>query len=351
VVLVFGIAFAVALGIFVTIGLAVAASAEGPEPEPLAPGPLTLRLTRAALLATAAFLALLGAEAAMVAGWLDDPDARYAQAAVFVLEGATDLVLAALMLMPAWSLRRVWVLRLVSVCWFVVGPPVLALTFGGGPRASFYLGLGPDSWSVIAFVVGTGLVWLSSLGGRAPAAPTVATASPVESAPASRSLSRPGHGRGIVTGVVLASLVAVSAWPLAQFTGVNAMGGCAPDWLVPGDPTFCVSGHVDGGKLTVSGRTTLPDGAVVDITEPGGGLLTARRLVVADGMFGATIDLLGRHGVPITVVATMRMGVQPAAVVARYGSDGHAIAGPAARGGCDEAGRTCLQAALTFDLP
>lgn len=334
---VFGIAFAVTLGVFVAVGLAVGATAEGPEPEALGRRPLGLRITRAALLATAAFLALLGAEAAMVSGWLDDPDTGRAQATVFVLEGAVDLILAALMLMPAWSLRRVWVLRLVSVCWFVVGPPAMALTFGGGPRASFYLGLGPDSWSVISVVVGAVLVWLSSMGGGAVATPG--------------SLSRSGHGRGIVTGVVLASLVAVSAWPLAQFAGVNAMGGCAPDWLVPGNPTFCVTGHVDGGRLSVTGRTSLPDGAIVDVTEPGGGLLSARRLVVADGGFEATIDLLGGHGVPVTVVATMQMDVQPAAVVARYGLDGHAITGPAARGGCDNAGGTCLQATLTVDIP
>jgi hypothetical protein len=340
--LVFGIAFAVTLAVFVVIGLAVGSSADGPEPEALVRGPLTLRITRAALLATAAFLALLGAEAAMVAGWLDDPAAGHAEATVFLLEGAADLVLALLMLMPAWTLRRIWVLRLVAVCWLVIGPPALVLTFGGGPRASYYLGLGPDLWVAVSVVVGAVLVWLSSLGGS-PAAAT-------EGETAASEGPRPTRWRGIVTGIALASLVAVSAWPLAQFAGVNAMGGCAPGWLVPSDPTFCVSGIVDGGKLTVSGRTTLPDGAMVDVAEPGGGMFSSRRVAVQGGRFDATLDLLGRHGITITVVASMRMAGQPAAVVARYGSDGHAIAGPAARGGCDATGGTCLEATLTFDL-
>lgn len=342
--LVFGIAFTVALGAFVVVGLAVGATAEGPDPETLGGNPLKMRITRTALLATAAFLALLGAEASMVAGSLDDPATGRGEALVFLMEGAADLVLALVVLVPAWTLRRVWVLRLVAVCWLVVGPPALVLTFGRGPLSSFYLGFGPDMWAAFAVVVGAVLVWLSSLGrgGDIDAA--------IDRAASSQAASpRPTHWRGIVTGVALASLVAVSAWPLAQFAGVNALGGCTPGWLVPSNPSFCVTGHLDGGKLTISGQTTLPEGTFVDVQEPGTGLLNDRRVAVKGGRFEVTFDLSGRHNTTITITASVRMDGQQAALVDLYGANGHGLAGPAAiRNGADVGS---LLVTLTWDLP
>lgn len=365
--LVFGIAFAVALCAFCIVGLAVGSTAEGPDPLPLARSALKLRITRAALLATAALLNLLGAQAAFVAGSVDDPTTGRAEATVFLLEGAANLCLTLVVLMPAWTLRRVWVLRLIAVCWLVVGLPALVLTFGQGPLVSFYLGFGPDAWAVFAVLVGVVLVWLSSLGGGheieslgQPAAETAPSA-----AAARRPPAPPTHWRGIVNGVALACLIALSAWPLAQFTGFNVLGSCAPGWLVPSDPDFCVSGALQGHTLTISGRTTLADGAVVDLSVRGGFAETASvetsslvivntQVAVKNGRFEAAFNISGSPLFSfdsIVATATVRMDEQPSAVIKHYGSDGHNMAGPAVRAACGEGGGRCLLVTMTWNLP
>ena len=363
--LVYGIALVVLVLVFGGIGVAVGATAEGPDPGPRAYSPLKIRATRAALLAIAALMAVLAAEAALVAGWQQDPSTGRAEALVFLLEGAVDLALAFFVLMPAWTLRRIWVLRLVSVCWLVVGPATLVITFGSGPLATFYLGLGPDMWAVLSVVVGVALVWLSSLGLPAAAEPAATEVAAAESAgqrpstPAPALTPQPSrlpptHWRGIVTGVALASLVAISSWPLAQFVGINAMGGCAPQWLVPGNPAFCVSGRLDGRMLTVSGQTTLPDGALVDIAVSSDDLAiseppSAQRVSVNGGTFEATFDLSRRRSGSVTVTAALHMAGQPAAVAQSYGTDGHALTGPTALADGSDDGRSLL-ATLHFDL-
>jgi hypothetical protein len=331
--LVFGLAFTVAVFIFGGIGVAV--------------------------LAVAAFMAVLGAEAALVAGWQGDPSTGRAEALVFLLEGALDLALAFFVLMPAWTLRRIWVLRLVSVCWLVVGPVVLVITFGSGPLATFYLGLGPVSWGAFSVVVGAALVWLSSLGSVAVAKPAAEPAAERRSTPSQALTPQPSrmpptHWRGIVTGVALASLVAISSWPLAQFAGVNTMGGCAPQWLVPGNPDFCVSGRLDGQMLTVSGQTTLPDGALVDIAVSSddfavGEQPSAQRVAVNGGRFEATFDLSRRRSGSVTATAALHLAGQPAAVAQSYGEDGHGLTGPTALADSSGSGRSLL-ATLHFDL-
>ncbi len=361
--LVFGIAFAVLVVVFGGIGLAVGASAEGPDPGPPTRSPLKVRITRAVLLAIAAFMAVLGAEAALVAGWFDDPAIGRAEATVFLLEGAADLLLAAVVLMPTWTLRRIWVLRLVAVCWLVVGPPTLVLTFGRGPLATFYLGFGPDLWAAFSVVVGALLVWLSSVGGtvaeaEAEAPATKTPASELSAAGptiAPRRLAMPPtHWRGIATGVALASLVAVSAWPMAQFVGINALGGCAPQWLLPSNPGFCVSGRLDARMLSISGQTTLPDGALVDVVVSSDDStrfdrVDQQRIAVKNGAFAATFNLSPQRSGPVTAAASLHMADQPAAVVERYGAKGRSLTGPTALAdGTD--GRTSLLVTLHFDL-
>ena len=376
--LVFGLAFTVAVFIFGGIGVAVGATAEGPDPGPPGCSPLKVRTTRAALLAIAAFMTVLGAEAALVAGRQQDPSTGRAEVLVFLLEGAVDLALAFFVLMPAWTLRRIWVLRLVSVCWLVVGPAALVTTFGSGPLATFYLGLGPDMWAAFSVVVGAALVWLSSLGLPGVAEPAAEPAAKPQSAPAPAAAevaaaesaaqrpstpapaltpqpSRlpPTHWRGIVSGVALASLVAISSWPLAQFAGINAMGGCAPQWLVPSNPVFCVNGRLDGRMLTVSGETTLPDGALVDIAVSSDDFVSeqpsAQRASVNGGKFEATFDLSRRRSGSVTATAALHLAGQPATVALSYGTDGHALTGPTALADGSDGGRSLL-ATLHFDL-
>src|SRR5450759_2525354 len=356
--LLFGLAFTVAVFIFGGIGVAVGATAEGPDPGPPGCSLLKVRTTRAALLAVAAFMAVLGAEAALVAGWQQDPSTSRTEALVFLLEGAVDLALAFFVLMPAWTLRRIWVLRLVSVCWLVVGPAALVTTFGSGPLATFYLGLGPDMWAAFSVVVGAALVWLSSLGLPGVAEPAAESAAeprstPVPAVTPQPSRMPPTHWRGIVSGVALASLVAISSWPLAQFAGTNAMGGCAPQWLVPGNPAFCVSGRLDGRMLTVSGETTLPDGALVDIAVSSDDFVSeqpsAQRASVNGGKFEATFDLSRRRSGSVTATAALHLAGQPATVALSYGTDGHALTGPTALADGSDGGRRLL-ATLHFDL-
>jgi len=356
--LLFGLAFTVAVFIFGGIGVAVGATAEGPDPGPPGCSPLKVRTTRAALLAIAAFMTVLGAEAALVAGRQQDPSTGRAEVLVFLLEGAVDLALAFFVLMPAWTLRRIWVLRLVSVCWLVVGPAALVTTFGSGPLATFYLGLGPDMWAAFSVVVGAALVWLSSLGLPGVAEPAAEPAAKPQSAPAPAVTPQPSrmpptHWRGIVSGVALASLVAISSWPLAQFAGINAMGGCAPQWLVPGNPVFCVNGRLDGRMLTVSGETTLPDGALVDIAVSSDDFVSeqpsAQRASVNGGKFEATFDLSRRRSGSVTATAALHLAGQPATVALSYGTDGHALTGPTALADGSDGGRSLL-ATLHFDL-
>jgi hypothetical protein len=353
--LVFGIAVVVSVFVFGGVGLAVGATAEGPDPGPPSRSPLNLRATRCALLLVAAFMAVLGAEAALVAGWQQDPSTGRAEALVFLVEGVVDLALALIVLMPAWTLRRVWVLRLLAACWIVVGPVALVLTFGSGPLATFYLGLGPDLWAAFSVVAGAMLVWLSSLGGGTvvePAAEPLPTAEPTLRTPPSRL--PPTHWRGIVSGVALASLVAISTWPLAQFVAVSALGGCTPQWLLPGNPNFCVSGRLDGGSLKVSGQTTLPDGTLVEVTvsndeaEPSAAP-EQLRVPVSGGAFSATFDVARRHVASVIVTAALHMTGQPAAVAQSYGADGHELTGPTATADGSNGGRS-LQAVLHFDL-
>lgn len=358
--LVFGIALVVLLLVFGGIGLAVGASAEGPDPGPPGVSPLNVRITRAALLATTAFMAVLGAQAAPVAGWQGDSSTGRAEALVFLLEGGAGLVLALFVLMPAWTLRRIWLLRMVGVYWLVVGTLALVLTFGSGPLATFYLGLGPDMWAAFSVAVGAALVWLSSLG-----LPVVAEVA-AEPAPAQRSTPAPAltpqpsrmpptHWRGIVTGVALASLVAISSWPMVQFAGVNAMGACVPQWLVPSDPSFCLSGQLDAQRLLiVYGQTTLPDGAIVSlsaISDDGavGDPLSEQHLTVSGGKFQATFDLSRRRSASVTVAAAFKLAGQPAAVALRYGAEGQALTGPAALADASNGGRRLL-AMLHFNL-
>lgn len=357
--LVFGIAFLIVVAVFVGVGLAVGSGAEGPDPGPPVRSPLTRRLTRTALLATAAYMAVMGAEAALVAGSQQDPMTGRAEAIMFGLEAAADLALAAFVLTPAWTLRRVWVLRLVSACWLVVGPVALVLTFGAGPLVSFYLGLGPDIWAAISVVAGVVLVWLSSLGGGdiadgEPASVNTPTATDALE-PAQPPLP-PTHWRGIVTGLALAVLMATSSWPLAQFVGANVLGACTPHWLLPGNPDFCVTGRVDAqGMLLVSGRTTLPDGTFVSVSaakddQSAAAPPAVQIATVGGGKFDASFDVAGLRGHSISVVASVTMSGQPSIVSQTYGADGAALSGPAVETGAD-AGTRVLETTLHFDIP
>jgi hypothetical protein len=319
--LVIAIAFVVTLGIFVGVGLAIGASAEGPDPGPPLQSPRSTRVTRAALLAIAAFLAILGAEAAAVGAWLEDPSTGRAEALIFLLEGLVDLGLIVLVLRPAWTLRRLWVVRLVAVCWLVIGPPALVLTIGRGPLMSFYLGVGPDMWAIFSVVVGAALVWLASLGGGA----AVGAAEPAAAV-------APIRPRVVLGAIVLACLVAVSSWPMAQFAGLLTMGGCAPEWLVPSNPHYCVTANVSAGTLTVTGDTTLADGALIDVTltsdeHPLVDRHAPQRVVVAGGKFKAEFDVSRDHPGPVTLTAAFSPVGQPSAVVMQLGVKGIAITG------------------------
>jgi hypothetical protein len=335
--LIVGLIFVIALCAFGGLGLAVGASAEGPDPDPPLHSPMRLRLTRAALLASAAYLSLLGAGAAAVGAWLDDPAIGRAEAVVFLLEGAVDLGLALFVLLPGWTLRRVWLLRLVATCWLVVGPPAVVFTLGRGPLATFYLGFEPAAWAVFSVVIGATLVWLASLGGGT-----------VE-AESSRKANGPKtpHARGILAAIALACVVAVSSWPMAQFAGVLTMGSCTPQWLVPSNPGFCVRGEFDRRMLTVSGETTLPDGALVDVTVTSDDYpLIDRpanlRVAVKDGAWEAVFDMSRDRSSPITVTAEFSLSGQPAEAQQRYGEKGSSLNGPAARDGGPDLGRNLL---------
>jgi hypothetical protein len=344
--LIAGIVFVIALCGFGGLGIAIGATAEGPDPAPPLASPVRVRATRAALLAIAAYLALLGAGAAAVGAWLDDPAIGRAEAVVFLLEAAVDLGLAVFLLLPGWTLRRVWLLRLVATCWLVVGPPAVVFTLGRGPLATFYLGFDPAGWAVFSVVVGATLVWLASLGGGGANAEAGGKLDG-PTTPAASSEVPPTHARGILAAIALACVVAVSSWPMAQFAGVLTMGSCTPQWLVPSNPGFCVRGEFDRRMLTISGETTLPDGALVDVTVASDDYpLIDRpailRVAVKDGAFEAVFDMSRDRSSPITVTAEFTLAGQPAVAQQLYGEKGSGLNGPAARDNGSDLGRSLL---------
>jgi hypothetical protein len=308
---------------------------ESPRDDGLTPG----RLLRTGLVWGAALLAILGLA---VCVWAGSP----LGVASFACQAVVDLVLACWILRRPSEDRLAWSLRSVGCLWFFVSVPI-AVAFAFAPSAwdrSKLLGIEPGVWIALAAFSGLALPWLASAGRwrRAEAHPD---------APAIRRL--PGRWRRRLGWIGTMALLAASVlpvWPIAGIAATIQMGGCAPVWLVPSDPVFCVRGTIEGRTLAVSGETNLPDGSIVNawIDDPlNGEWPTVRQLTVARGAFSGALDLSQVRANRASVVVEFQVAPleptdpshdiyrfgdseQPQAVVDRYGVDGARMVGPTA---------------------
>jgi len=341
------------VGAGLAAGLDVAAD-EGRAAEPeagpsiatadAAADPFSTRLVRTVLLLDAAALALIAIGAAMVdAAWEGGPPVWTGVATMFAFEAAVDIALAVVVARRPATAPQAWVLRVVAVYWLGIGL-LAALTTGWG---SFYLntpagqavrqllGVDPYQWVGAAVLLGPVLLLLAGLGVFNRHGSRVASSE----APRPRGSVRMAAARIGVAALLVVSIVPV--WATFATAAAIAMGGCAPSWLVPSDPVFCVTAYAGYRTVTVSGQTSLPDGSLVSIWVEDG--QSSEMATVHDGTFsfassvsGSTsADTLVTVEFAITNLLQTDQGSiagprQPQAVTDRYGSNGARLSGPTA---------------------
>jgi hypothetical protein len=346
------------LALFVIAGLVagaeIAADAKPagdakPAPSiPAAANSRLIRLLRTILLLNAAALALIAVGAAMVnAASEGDPPILSHGAALFAFEAAVDVALAALVARRPESARLAWVLRLVAVYWLAIGLLAVIAT-GWDPIyletpdmqvARQLLGIDPFLWVEAAVLLGPVLLSLASIRGVDPG---------VSSADASAPPRRRGSVRTVAARIGTAVLLIASLstiWMTIATAAAIGMGGCAPTWLVPSDPVFCVTAEAGYRTVIVSGRTSLPDGSLVSIwvnsapenadpeiaTVRGGTFLfTASTMGPNTENTAVTVEFVTLNLVESADGPVAGPSQQPKSVTDRYGSDGARLSGPTA---------------------
>ena len=150
----------------------------------------------------------------------------------------------------------------------------------------------------------------------------------------------PSGRRSRTTGFILAGagvLVLAVASLLVVKVGAEAiLGQCAPTWLVGTDPQLCLDASIFGRTLSVTGNTSLPDGAIVQVwaTDYGTGYnqrwtTDTVSLTLSNGAFSRTFDLSDWGAGTVTAYAQFEVtSVQPQIVVSRYGAGGERLHGP-----------------------
>jgi hypothetical protein len=174
--LLIGIPFGVFLVAAVWIGYSIGGHAASPDAAPPARATLRLRIFPAALVLAAAGLTVLGAAASASAGAFERlTNAGYAiepATLALTLETIVDFALAAVVVLPAWSIRRAWVLRTVAVYWLCAAAPTMILADGGAGWLSTnpsygmtMLGVPSFSWEAVAVLMPALLILRASRGG------------------------------------------------------------------------------------------------------------------------------------------------------------------------------------------
>jgi hypothetical protein len=167
---------------FVTFLIPVAWAAYGiggsgadPFRKPVRP-PGRVRVRRTLLLVAAASVTALGAAAAASAdafgrttdaGFVIDPAAL-----IFALEAVADLGLIAVVILPGWSNRRAWALRMMGIYWLCLAAPIWILADAGPGWLStdpasgiFFLGLPVAALEATAALLPMLLIWIAAMGG------------------------------------------------------------------------------------------------------------------------------------------------------------------------------------------
>lgn len=158
---------------------------------------------------------------------------------------------------------------------------------------------------------------------------------PLAPAPVSPSSRRSRTTDFILAGAAVVVLAVASL--LVVKAGAEAvLGQCAPTWLVGTDPQLCLDASIYRRTLSVTGSTSLPDGAAVQVwaTDYGTGYnqrwtTDTVSLTVSNGAFSRSFDLSDWGAGTVTVYAQFEVSSdQPESVVSRYGTRGERLHGP-----------------------
>ena len=352
------------LGLFVAVGLAAGArNADGssdaapaldgqvnaPADAPAKPAGQLIRLLRSAILIDAAVVAMIVVGACLFSTSSVETfggETSGGETAIpFAYQAAVDLLLAVVVFLRPWTLRKAWVLRFVSVLWLLIGVPFVLLSSVGyaldeiPDGQPLYLGVSFSLLLVAGVLSGPLLLWLATLGGvgreRSSERPGAELRLPIDHLRRHVNL-----GRVAAMAALVASILPI--WPLAGMATTFWLGGCAPAWLVASDPVFCVTSSVQGRTLVISGQTTLPDGSTVLVRT--GDQSEDTSVTVRGGSFSFQSDISSGHAGPLLVAvqfvvaplvdsdegAVVGPSDQPKAVVDRYRSDGAGLTGPTA---------------------
>jgi hypothetical protein len=155
--------------------------------------------------------------------------------------------------------------------------------------------------------------------------------------PEYRSQSRSGRAAATVLSVTLAVVAVAGLFFAVRFVAEGTLGQCAPPWLTGTDPQLCLNASVSRGTLTVSGTTSLPDGALITVWAENSGYDQYRSTgtastSVSGGAFRYSFDVSGWGAGTIVVTAEFAVTPdQPRAVIDRYGWGGEGLRGPDVR--------------------
>lgn len=158
---------------------------------------------------------------------------------------------------------------------------------------------------------------------------------PLAPAPMSPSSRRSRTAHLILAAVAVVLVVAASV--LVVKAGAEAvLGQCAPPWLVGTDPQLCLDASIYGRTLLVTGSTSLPDGALVQVWATDYGTdfdqhwtTDTLSLTVSNGAFSRGFDLSDWGAGTVTVYAQFEVtSDQPESVASRYGANGERLNGP-----------------------
>ena len=131
-------------------------------------------------------------------------------------------------------------------------------------------------------------------------------------------------------------MLAVASLLVVKAGAEAVLGQCAPTWLVGTDPQLCLDASIYRRTLSVTGSTSLPDGAAVQVwaTDYGTGYnqrwtTDTVSLTVSNGAFSRSFDLSDWGAGTVTVYAQFEVSSdQPESVVSRYGARGERLHGP-----------------------
>lgn len=179
-------------------------------------------------------------------------------------------------------------------------------------------------------------------------------------APVPERRSHP-RSRGAVAAtlsVAVVVLVAAGGFVALRFAAEASLGQCAPDWLTGTDPQLCLYASVSRGTLTVSGTTTLPDGAIVTVSADNSGTSVDQywstgtaSATVTGGTFRHSFDVSQWGAGTIVVTAEFAIsGDQPGALIDRYGWGGEGLRGPDVRPDYDRGAPAPMEVRSTIQV-